>query len=250
MKVFSYKRHLFFAAAAPVPLISAAAGALALSETETMPPLWFFVMLWTLFSLLVFGMSVKKTVPAPLESSENKQDDIKSPEPEKVQQGKKQPNAPGPFVPKPFSPDKTKTPLPEQRAAPTPIPVFEEKQETPWEEETLVDDSIIRRHIILGEDFVRKLFDIFVEDSPARLEEMKKSSKEKIPEKTRTAAHALKGSAAAIGAKRLAGICNKIQRNCDEGKIEEIRELVEKAPNIFEKTREAVKSYDFSRLER
>lgn len=247
MKISSF----VFSAAAPLPPIFITAGMLALCNKGAIPPLWFFLALWMLFTLLILGILIKKKnmQEAGPSITDSPPYGVKtSPAMEEEQQkgppAKMETTSPGPFIPSPVVQHSVQIP-PE----PQPVSFPEKKKEADWKQEVLIDDTIIKRHIILGEDFVRKLFDIFVEDSPARLDEMKESCEKNTFDSLRNAAHALKGSAAAIGAKRLSGICLKIQQDCDGKEFKKIPELLGEAREIFEETQTAVKNYDFSRLE-
>ncbi|OGV33526.1 MAG: hypothetical protein A2020_10535 [Lentisphaerae bacterium GWF2_45_14] len=251
MRDFSYKRHIFFALAVPIPIILSTAVTLILSGVKQLPPLWFFLMQWTLFSILILIICIKKTKTVSrfvTETETGQEKDIPA-GPEISQSKTEKTKAPPSLAIKPFSYENTKKII-GTRDAPFPVKTEKEEPILIKKEEPLIDDKTIKRHIILGEDIVRKLFNIFLEDSPARLEEIKKFSKENIPEKLRNSAHALKGSAAAIGAKRLSGVCREIQQNCEDGQLNKIPRLVEEASEVFEKTIDAIAGYDFSKLER
>lgn len=252
-----HKNNVLFAALAPIAPLLISAGILATSRKDSMPPTWFFLLQWILFALLLLLIRKKQQSSRPEPEAEEEKI-IKHEEPETIEKEPEinpdektvpvhaQNGQPAPFIP-------SQVPEPEIEEAPTleaEIPFIpEEKKEDAWMEAALIDSTIIKRHAILGEDFVRKLFDIFVEDSPLRLDEMESALTQNTFENLRHAAHALKGSAAAIGAKRLSGICLKIQKDCDNRVLEKIPGLLKEARGIFEETRNAVREYDFSKLE-
>lgn len=245
----SHKHNILLALFASLFPLLIPAGILALCRKAAMPPIWFFLLQWIFFALMLFLIQRKrKEQPAPLPAVIQNVTKEKTEEPKKeaeeiYSEGEPANTRPAPFIPPMHQAQETETKPAEEPSPP------EEKKETPWTSAALIDDTIIKRHIILGEEFVRKLFDIFVEDSPARLEEMQKALKQNMFENLRHAAHALKGSAAAIGARRLSEICLKIQKDCDGKTFEKLPELLKEAGEIFKATRTAVEKYDFSKLE-
>jgi HPt (histidine-containing phosphotransfer) domain-containing protein len=79
----------------------------------------------------------------------------------------------------------------------------------------IIDEAILDAYRALQEpgqaDVVTEFIDIFLEDLPARLSQLKTAVTSGDAKAVRSAAHALKGSGSSIGATRLASVCNELE---------------------------------------
>jgi HPt (histidine-containing phosphotransfer) domain-containing protein len=78
-----------------------------------------------------------------------------------------------------------------------------------------IDESLLDSYRVLQDegqpDVVAELIDIYLDDLPERLASVREALSAGEPSKIRSAAHALKGSSASIGAVRLAAICGDLE---------------------------------------
>lgn len=78
-----------------------------------------------------------------------------------------------------------------------------------------VDEALLDSYRVLQDegqpDLVTELIDVFLEDLPGRLAAVRAAVDLGDAQAIRSAAHALKGSAASIGAARLAGVCARLE---------------------------------------
>jgi HPt (histidine-containing phosphotransfer) domain-containing protein len=86
---------------------------------------------------------------------------------------------------------------------------------------TIIDDGILESYRTLqdeGEpDVVTEFIDVFLEDLPGRIERLRAAAGSANPAEIRSAAHALKGSAASVGAVGLSGLCAQLEANARAG---------------------------------
>lgn len=79
----------------------------------------------------------------------------------------------------------------------------------------VVDEETLDSYRVLQDDgqpdVVTELIDVFLEDLPSRVESLGSAVHRAEPDELRAAAHALKGSAASIGAVRLAALCGALE---------------------------------------
>lgn len=79
-----------------------------------------------------------------------------------------------------------------------------------------LDDAVLDglRELDRGGDgtFFRRVVEAYLADAPSRLGDLRRGVSEKDPARTARAAHALKGSCRNIGAKRLAALCETLER--------------------------------------
>ena len=84
-----------------------------------------------------------------------------------------------------------------------------------------IDKEVLERYRVLQEDgepdLVAELIEIFEADLPERLEAIRKAVAEGSADATRRAAHALKGSAATIGAVALSALAADLERQAIAG---------------------------------
>jgi signal transduction histidine kinase/DNA-binding response OmpR family regulator len=78
-------------------------------------------------------------------------------------------------------------------------------------------------------NIIREVFDVFRSEAPTLLQQMRQATQGGDINALRRAAHSLKGAAASLGAKSLAGLCAKIERRARTGVIEGIVELIGEA---------------------
>ncbi|MGE0552849.1 MAG: Hpt domain-containing protein [Gemmatimonadales bacterium] len=93
-----------------------------------------------------------------------------------------------------------------------------------------VDEALLESYRVLQDegqpDLVTELIDVFLEDLPGRLAAVQAAVDLGDPQAIRSAAHALKGSAASIGAARLAGACATLEALGRAGEVEGAPALV------------------------
>jgi len=93
-----------------------------------------------------------------------------------------------------------------------------------------VDEALLDSYRVLQDegqpDLVTELIDVFLEDLPGRLAAVRSAVDLRDPKAIRSAAHALKGAAASIGAARLAAACATLEALGRAGDHEGAPELV------------------------
>lgn len=78
-------------------------------------------------------------------------------------------------------------------------------------------------------NIIREVFDVFRSEAPSLLQQMRQAAQDGDLTGLRRAAHSLKGAAASLGAKSLAGLCAKVERRARTGVIEGIVDLISEA---------------------
>ncbi|MEO8451644.1 MAG: Hpt domain-containing protein [Gemmatimonadota bacterium] len=82
-------------------------------------------------------------------------------------------------------------------------------------EPPVVDEAILDGYRVLQDegqpDIITEFIDIFLEDLPARAAAIRSAVEAQDSDRIRSTAHALKGSAASIGAAQLASICDSLE---------------------------------------
>jgi HPt (histidine-containing phosphotransfer) domain-containing protein len=79
----------------------------------------------------------------------------------------------------------------------------------------IIDEALLEDYRVLQDegqpDIVTEFIDIFLEDLPTRIEGISSAVEAKSADQIRSTAHALKGSAASIGAAQLAALCSSLE---------------------------------------
>ena len=75
-------------------------------------------------------------------------------------------------------------------------------------------------------DLIRELIDIFAEDAPQRLADLRKGLAEGLAEDVSAAAHALKGGVANLGLARLAELARQAEHAARNGELAPVEALV------------------------
>jgi len=70
-----------------------------------------------------------------------------------------------------------------------------------------------------------ELIDLFLRDTPPRIQDMQTAIARSDARTLRESAHGLKGSASNLGARRLAGLCLELEKLAGDGKLSEAAEL-------------------------
>jgi HPt (histidine-containing phosphotransfer) domain-containing protein len=91
-----------------------------------------------------------------------------------------------------------------------------------------------------GEGLVAELVDLFVDDVPARLESIREAMAAGDPEALLQTAHSLKGSAATLGADRMAEICRQMEVSGRAGEMPQGEGLFESLEAEFEQVKRAL----------
>ena len=81
------------------------------------------------------------------------------------------------------------------------------------EMECRLDPQVLADVVGSSPEFARELVDLFVQDSWERLDALSQALEARDRNALRTVAHALKGSAGAVGARRLATICHLLEQD-------------------------------------
>jgi HPt (histidine-containing phosphotransfer) domain-containing protein len=81
------------------------------------------------------------------------------------------------------------------------------------EMECRLDPQVLADVVGSSPEFARELVDLFVQDSWERLDALLQALEARDRNTLRTVAHALKGSAGAVGARRLATICHLLEQD-------------------------------------
>jgi two-component system, sensor histidine kinase and response regulator len=85
-----------------------------------------------------------------------------------------------------------------------------------------IDEQVLERYRVLQEegdpDLVVELIEVFEADLPSRLDGLREAIGDGAADPIRKAAHALKGSAAAIGAVALASLAAELEGEAREGR--------------------------------
>lgn len=115
------------------------------------------------------------------------------------------------------------------------LPAAEEQVALPGEER--MDLSVIEGLRTLREpdqpDPLRQLVDLFLRDSHARIQALEESLQADDAHKATAAAHALKGSASNLGARRLAALCNSVEKHTKAGELSAAKPLLEPLKEEF-----------------
>lgn len=94
---------------------------------------------------------------------------------------------------------------------------------------TIIDANVIQEFVVMGrnkgESILSKLARIFLEHSPTNFTLVLKSIEEDNLLEAYKSAHALKSSAAGMGAKILAEICGEIENQARSGRVAQLKEL-------------------------
>lgn len=87
---------------------------------------------------------------------------------------------------------------------------------------------------------LNRLAELFLEDSVRRLSDIADGLTDDDVEKVRSAAHALKGSAANLGARQLAALCDAVERRVTNEDVEGARASASTLGAEFERARAAL----------
>jgi len=88
-----------------------------------------------------------------------------------------------------------------------------------------------------GEKLVGQMVRLFLDNSSARMDQMRAGANGRDPAEAERGAHSLKSSAANVGAERLRHLCAEMESAAVEGKIEVVIQLL---PSIEEAYAEAI----------
>ena len=89
-----------------------------------------------------------------------------------------------------------------------------------------IDELLLREKD--GRPLLRRLFEIYLEETPRLLEELEAALKARDVEACYDAIHQMKGSAAAMGARRLYVTTEAALQLCRDGDVLEVENLVER----------------------
>ncbi len=110
-----------------------------------------------------------------------------------------------------------------------------------------IDETILETYRTLQEpgqgDIVTEFIDVFLEDLPSRLANIRKAVMGGTPQAIRSAAHALKGSGGSIGAIRLASLCGELETLGRSGQADGTSELLTAIEQEAAQAREALSRF-------
>ena len=89
-------------------------------------------------------------------------------------------------------------------------------------------------------DPVAELIDLFVQETPDRLRQMRKAVTQYNAEALALAAHSLRGCASSIGAVRMASLCQKLEENAERRSLQISSRLVKEIESEFDTARRAL----------
>jgi len=98
-------------------------------------------------------------------------------------------------------------------------------KEVVFDRETI--DELLQREKN-GRPLLMRLFEIYLEETPRLLEELEAAVAEKNPESIYDIVHQMKGSAAALGARKLFRVAEAVLPLCKTGEILEVENLIER----------------------
>ena len=109
-----------------------------------------------------------------------------------------------------------------------------------------IDETILDSYRVLQDegqpDVVTEFIDVFLEDLPTRTDRLRQAVGSQSPAELKSAAHALKGSAASVGAVVVSGICAQIEAIGRAGSADGTAELMTQLePEITRATAELEK---------
>ena len=94
----------------------------------------------------------------------------------------------------------------------------------------------------LSAEFVQEVFEVFLKDTPARLEALRRGLAHGDTTVLGRVAHSIKGSSSALGAENMAALCGKLTRRAHKGQLDEAAVVVERLEAEFERVRSTMKA--------
>ena len=90
----------------------------------------------------------------------------------------------------------------------------------------VIDPAVLDELRAVGPDLLRNVAELFIQDTRARLEEMRALSAANDTQQLQRVAHTLKGSCGAIGAQRTMNICAELEQQLKSGRADQTDELL------------------------
>ncbi len=110
--------------------------------------------------------------------------------------------------------------------------------------DTLIDPEAIENLRALnpddGDGFLRDIVGIFLEDTPARIAELKQAFATGDAAKFTRAAHSIKGSSSNLGAKQLRAIAEKLENQSRGGALPDLSGLIGELDRAYAATKNAL----------
>ena len=89
-------------------------------------------------------------------------------------------------------------------------------------------------------DPVVELIDLFIQETPKRLREMRNAATQYDADALAAAAHNLRGCAGSIGAVKMAGLCEKLEENAGRRALQISSRLLKEIETEFDRVRQAL----------
>jgi HPt (histidine-containing phosphotransfer) domain-containing protein len=104
------------------------------------------------------------------------------------------------------------------------------------ENSSFIDSKIIEDLKSLGGDFLVKMVNLFLDQSPLTINEMKLASGQGNIIKLTEEAHKFKNACLVLGAKYLGEVCKEIELKCKKNEFSNINELISEMEKIYKQT--------------
>lgn len=111
----------------------------------------------------------------------------------------------------------------------------------PSKKAKVLDKKIIHSHQLIGDDILKTLLSIFIEESPSSIEKIKKAAESKDQLTLRLVSHAFKGTTAIIGATALSKSCEAIQKKAESDSLSEIEKLITRMEKDYKEVCRAIR---------
>ena len=110
-----------------------------------------------------------------------------------------------------------------------------------------IDESVLDGYRFLQEagcpDVVTEFIDSYLADLPGRIEALHAAVAAGDPPRVRSAAHALKGSSASLGATAVASVCGRMEAAARAGDVEAVRPWLSELDPEIHRAVERLKAY-------
>jgi PAS domain S-box-containing protein len=102
-----------------------------------------------------------------------------------------------------------------------------------------LDSFFLEEHMAMDNDILNELFNIFLEETPERIDKLKTAILGNNAPSVREISHGLKGAASTIGAAKFSKLCKKLQKMSESGKTGG-EEIIVEVQKTFDETQKAI----------